>query len=106
MQRYIIDVFDNCMESGLAEIGLALCYSIKYFTIRKNVSIDIVHKIAPHIINPHRWVREEAYEYVGMCLEQFPPAKIFFLFRDVFDAPFPLTPENLSEEVLLPEPLS
>ena len=33
MQRYIIDVFDNCMESGLCENGIALCYSIKYFTI-------------------------------------------------------------------------
>jgi len=40
-----------------------------------------------------------------MCLEQFPPAKIFFLFRDVIDAPFPLTVQNLSEDVLLPEPL-
>lgn len=58
MQRYIIDVFDNCMESGLCENGIALCYSIKYFTIRKNVSLDILHKIVPHVINPHRWVRD------------------------------------------------
>jgi hypothetical protein len=68
MQRYIIDVFDNCMESGLGESGVALCYSIKYFAIRKNVNPDIVRKIAPHIINPHRWVREEALDYVKMCL--------------------------------------
>ncbi len=57
MQKYIIDVFDNCMESGLRDTGIALCYGIKYFTIRKNTSIDIVQKIAPHIINPHRWIR-------------------------------------------------
>jgi hypothetical protein len=40
-----------------------------------------------------------------MCLEQFPPTKIFLIFRDVLDPPFPLTVENLSENIFLPEPL-
>jgi len=57
MQRNIIDVFDNCMECSLCDTGIALCYSIRYFTIRKNSSLDIVQKISPHIINPHRWIR-------------------------------------------------
>jgi hypothetical protein len=45
------------MEAGLYDYGVALHYGIKYFTIRKNTSLDIVHKIVHHIVNPYLWVR-------------------------------------------------
>jgi hypothetical protein len=84
---------------------MGLFYSIKYFTIRKSTSHFIIRKIAPHAINPSKWIRDEAIAYVKMCLEEYPATKNYFFFKDIFDPPFPLKPEDVEEDVLLPVPL-
>jgi hypothetical protein len=67
--RHILDAFDSCIESGLEEAGMGLFYSIKYFTIRKSTSHFIIKKIAPQVVNPNKWIRDEALCYVKMCLK-------------------------------------
>lgn len=37
-----------------------------------------------------------------MCLDEYPPTKNYFFFRDIFEPPFPLKPEDMSHDVLLP----
>lgn len=56
--RDILDVFDSCVEGGLSQQGIALVYSIQYFTTRKNTSVNIIRKISPHVINSSKWVRD------------------------------------------------
>lgn len=65
----------------------------------------MIKKIAPHVINPNKWVRDEALNYITMCLKEFPPTKNYFFFKDCFLPPFPLKPEDMDEDVLLPHPL-
>lgn len=84
---------------------MGLFYSIKYFTLRKTTSHFVIRKIAPHVINPNKWVRDEAIAYIRMCLQDYPPTKSYFFFKDIFEPPFPLKPEDVEEEVLLPLPL-
>ena len=90
--RHILDAFDSCIESGLDEIGMGLFYSIRYFTLRKSTSHFIIKKIAPHVINPNKWVSDEAIAYIRMCLQEYPATKNYFFFKDIFEAPFPLKP--------------
>ncbi len=40
-----------------------------------------------------------------MCLKEYPATKNYFFFKDIFDPPFPLQPDDVEEEVLLPLPL-
>jgi hypothetical protein len=40
-----------------------------------------------------------------MCLEEYPPTKNYFFFKDIYEAPFPLKPQDIDEEILLPNPL-
>jgi hypothetical protein len=40
-----------------------------------------------------------------MCLQEYPPTKSYFFFKDVFPPPFPLKPEDVDEDILLPAPL-
>jgi hypothetical protein len=40
-----------------------------------------------------------------MCLQEYPATKNYFFFKDIFPPPFPLKPEDVEEEVLLPVPL-
>ncbi len=58
--KKIIDVIDNCIESSLDENGISLFYAVKYFTVRKIFTPIIVKKIAPMVIHPHLWVRDQA----------------------------------------------
>lgn len=51
-------MFDSCVESGLEEYGIGLFHSIRYFTVRKCTAQSIVKKIAIHVINPNKWVRD------------------------------------------------
>lgn len=60
LHKKIIDVIDNCIESGLDETGISLYYAIKYFTHRKVCVPSIVKKIALMVIHPHLWVRDQA----------------------------------------------
>lgn len=103
--KKIIDVIDSCIETGLDENGISLYYAIRYFTCRKISIPAIVKKIAPLIIHPHLWVREQAKEYLDMCLQENPPPRVFFLFREVFQPPFPLQPKDIVDNILLPQPL-
>ena len=82
--KRMIDIIDSCVESGLDENGLSLFYAIRYFTFRRAFPFSLVNKIAPMVIHPHLWVRDQAKEYMEMCLEENPPTRIFFLFREVF----------------------
>ena len=82
--KHILDVFDSCMESGLEEEGIGLFYTIQYFTIRKSTTNYLIKKIAPHVINPSKWIRDEALKYVAMCLREYPPTKNYFFFKDIF----------------------
>lgn len=66
--KKIVDVIDNCIETSLDENGFSLYYAIKYFTVRKIFTPSIVKKIGPMVIHPHLWVREEAKDYLNMCL--------------------------------------
>lgn len=40
-----------------------------------------------------------------MCLEENPPTRIFLLFREIFEPPFPLQPKDIIDDILLPHPL-
>ncbi len=66
--RDILEVFDSCVEGGLEESGMGLVYSIQYFTLRKVTNHNIIRKITLHVINPSKWVRDEAHNYIRMCL--------------------------------------
>lgn len=55
-----MEAIDSCIEAGFEENGFCLCYAIKYFTVRKSYAPHIVKKIAPMVIHPHLWVREQA----------------------------------------------
>lgn len=101
----MLDVLDSCVEGALDESGMGLFYAIRYFTLRKSTSHFVVRKVAPHTVNPSKRIRDEAIAYVRMCLTEYPPTKNYFLFKDIFDPPFPLRPEDVDEELLLPQPL-
>lgn len=103
--KKIIDVIDNCIETSLDENGFSLYYAIRYFTVKQIDTPMIVKKIGPLVIHPHVWVRESARDYIAMCLDKNPPTRIFFLFREIFAPPFPLQPKDMTDNILLPEPL-
>lgn len=103
--RRILEAFDSCIEGGLDESGIGLFYSLQYFTLRKNTSASTLRKIAPHVLNPSKWVRDEAIAYMRMCLNEYPPTKNYFFFKDILEPPFPLKPEDIDDEFLLPPPL-
>ena len=105
-QKRMMESIDSCIESGLEENGVVLYYAIKYFTIRKMTTITIVKKIAPMILHPHLWVQEQAKEYLGMCLMENPPTRMFTLLRETFEPPFPLQPQDMIDNILLPRPLT
>jgi len=91
-----LEVFDSSVEGGLDEHGMGLVYAIQYFTLRKITTTNIIKKITPHVINPSKWVRDSALNYIKMCLNEYPPTKNFFFFKDIFAAPFPLKPEDIN----------
>jgi hypothetical protein len=100
------DFLDMCLESGLDECGVAAFYAIRYFKIRQITNEHIVAKIMPLMVYPHQWIRDEAIEYVNMCLDCYPASKLYLLFNKLLDTPFPLEKTDKGDLSLLPRMLS
>lgn len=97
---------DACVESGLDESGAAAFYAIRYFRVRQKVNEDLLYKIVPFVVYPHRWIRNEAIAYINMCIEMFPASRLYILFMKLMDSPFPLQPSDIGDLTLLPPMLS
>ena len=98
-----LDFLDPCLESGLDESGVAVFYAIRYFRIRKIIKEELIKKILPLLLEPNRWIHEEVEEYIRMCLHNYPPTKLYFIFNKYLELPFPIEP---AEDLGLPKMLS